>query len=653
MSSSKKNSLLLLVFLLLLAIQGQTQPLTQTQRDFAYAVELYTRKNYFEASKVLAKLLKDSPDFVNESQGSAWYLLGKVLMKLDQKARAHRIFKHGLLVLQNAHKFDPRLVQEFVTLTLELKKAEEYSMVTQLIYEFLQEADHKVKTAVLLPFYATMEFLLHEKQRVKVAFSLLNPEVTKKPFHLGKYLLRFWRKEDPTPATVVNERLIEHLQRVNYARQHFAADNLRGFDDRGMIYVKYGKPDRKTSYWRGVVKGDFRPHEIWNYNSIARQLSFFFVDYQKGRGFELADRIDQAILGVATFFERQLLYYEFAKVDAAFYSRLYGDENPYFSDYLAESYRKEGVPVAVTDVLSRVEEIPVQMRMARFLESDGSTRLEIYLGIRRKDLLVKSLDPFLPSDTLNLKITTILQNLNFAPQRIKTYRAASFNGNDSMNEEMLRLQYRMNTEQRLFYLSGQVEDWLVRYGLEYDEQAQADLKMPVLDSQSVPGKLLKMTAFRTPLLKALQLRPDSLLISDIQLSDKIEVSENPSPHKGDLYIEPFPFEKVNRNKLLFLYFEIYGLTLSSDGLARYQISYEAEDVRTKQNLWSKIVSLFSKRGVGRVEMTSEYTAKSSTTSEWIGLDIKSLPPGNTKLKVTVTDLISGHRGVREVLVELF
>lgn len=62
-------------------------------------------------------------------------------------------------------------------------------------------------------------------------------------------ILRFWKWIDPTPATKYNERLIEHWQRIAYARKHFTRKNdpPYGTDDRGFYYVKYGEADRVDS----------------------------------------------------------------------------------------------------------------------------------------------------------------------------------------------------------------------------------------------------------------------------------------------------------------------------------------------------------------------------------------------------------------------
>ena len=61
-----------------------------------------------------------------------------------------------------------------------------------------------------------------------------------------QFLRKFWLRRDPTPITIVNERMLEHFRRIWYAAIHFA-DTRQPWDDRGTIYIRYGEPDHQTS----------------------------------------------------------------------------------------------------------------------------------------------------------------------------------------------------------------------------------------------------------------------------------------------------------------------------------------------------------------------------------------------------------------------
>ncbi|MFU8862106.1 MAG: GWxTD domain-containing protein, partial [Cyclonatronaceae bacterium] len=59
----------------------------------------------------------------------------------------------------------------------------------------------------------------------------------------------FWRRIDPSPGTSYNARLIEHWERITYARENFTINTHSVYqtDERGVSWVKYGKPDRQYS----------------------------------------------------------------------------------------------------------------------------------------------------------------------------------------------------------------------------------------------------------------------------------------------------------------------------------------------------------------------------------------------------------------------
>jgi GWxTD domain-containing protein len=61
-------------------------------------------------------------------------------------------------------------------------------------------------------------------------------------------LTAFWKKQDPTPHTAVNELYDIFQSRVRYSDANFAGGNTRGaMNPRGLIYIKLGPPDEIVS----------------------------------------------------------------------------------------------------------------------------------------------------------------------------------------------------------------------------------------------------------------------------------------------------------------------------------------------------------------------------------------------------------------------
>ena len=115
------------------------------------------------------------------------------------------------------------------------------------------------------------------------------------PASLAMAIKRFWIERDPTPSTLVNERLIEHWQRIARARRRFVFNHSSPYrtDDRGTFFVKYGAPDEITRGHASVdayeealygiagyirMRVDVSPQfEIWRYATIRPGETTYFL----------------------------------------------------------------------------------------------------------------------------------------------------------------------------------------------------------------------------------------------------------------------------------------------------------------------------------------------------------------------------------------
>jgi GWxTD domain-containing protein len=106
-----------------------------------------------------------------------------------------------------------------------------------------------------------------------------------------QFIENFWRRRDPTPDTEENEFKEEHYRRIQYANDHYAAGVPGWKTDRGMIYIRFGKPDEVEThpmggpYVRPAEEGggstSTYPFEIWRYRyleGIGQQVLIEFVD---------------------------------------------------------------------------------------------------------------------------------------------------------------------------------------------------------------------------------------------------------------------------------------------------------------------------------------------------------------------------------------
>lgn len=121
------------------------------------------------------------------------------------------------------------------------------------------------------------------------------------PGERAAWLTEFWGKRDALEARDVGERLAEHYRRWFQARHDFRlvsrhrhydiTERYRSeqaeFDDRGVIYLRQGEPDRRARF----VQGDVEPNESWLYRRPTGDLVFHFVARDDATDYKLVESL--------------------------------------------------------------------------------------------------------------------------------------------------------------------------------------------------------------------------------------------------------------------------------------------------------------------------------------------------------------------------
>lgn len=83
--------------------------------------------------------------------------------------------------------------------------------------------------------------------------------------------MAYWDNFLPNRENEFNELMNEFYSRADYTLKNFSTVNMRNGakSDRGITYIKYGKPDEIIRDYSGK-----RVIEIWNYNNLNRQFIF-------------------------------------------------------------------------------------------------------------------------------------------------------------------------------------------------------------------------------------------------------------------------------------------------------------------------------------------------------------------------------------------
>ncbi len=100
----------------------------------------------------------------------------------------------------------------------------------------------------------------------------------------AKFLVQFWKQNDPDPTTDENEVFNRLMQRYQYANEHFSWGKLEGWKtDRGKILLKNGMPDNIQRYHS--EESTF-PYEIWEYQDRKNYI-YVFGDLRNDGRFSL------------------------------------------------------------------------------------------------------------------------------------------------------------------------------------------------------------------------------------------------------------------------------------------------------------------------------------------------------------------------------
>lgn len=107
------------------------------------------------------------------------------------------------------------------------------------------------------------------------------------------FLRRFWIDRDHLDLRAPGDRIREHYRRIAYAQRHFALLTNRRqssagsrFDDRGLVYVRFGQPDLQIS----TVTFGIGPNASWRYHRADGDLLLHFGSSSNGlRGGDLQD----------------------------------------------------------------------------------------------------------------------------------------------------------------------------------------------------------------------------------------------------------------------------------------------------------------------------------------------------------------------------
>lgn len=99
------------------------------------------------------------------------------------------------------------------------------------------------------------------------------------------FIISFWSRRDPNPATSINEYEIQYNDLLKVANERYSSIFREGWEtDRGRVLLLYGLPDSKDIV---PTSTDTKAHEIWEYYNLEGGAKFIFVDKKQNGDYEL------------------------------------------------------------------------------------------------------------------------------------------------------------------------------------------------------------------------------------------------------------------------------------------------------------------------------------------------------------------------------
>ena len=576
---------------------------------------------------------------------------------LDISRRAERAYQRALAHLNKSLEVDPRrrIVYDKMMQVFALKgEYEDALFMLDSMYGFFPE------DADLWRYYGLTYYKLGRMQDAErsfnTAFQYMKAEDRLAYENLGLFLTReeqklmeddpvafqarYWMSQDPRYLTTYNERKLEHYWRLTYADLLYSSPplDLRGWEtQRGQIMVRYGPPPSDVVL-RPSVDGIFNARNL---------LAGALIETIQGSNEEGLETNARSVSGTSSFGVMHSTAAAAFEENNSYNIWDYGEFRFVFEDPFKNGEFRMYSPPA--------EEMSVQVNswmndyvsLTKEVIADTPSRYEYEAPGRQIEI------PFLVTAFRGEEAQTDLYVHYGIP----------------LNEYDRDKEYVEITANTGTFLIGEQRDILVErrrtiYGLPINQVVYFQDQELWVDSQvmqSPPGSHELSVEFATAsgLTVAVQRRDvevpnfttDDLALSDIMLAYRVEETDDGQPltpneiaRKG-LSIQPAPWSVYSTDWPIYLYFEVYNLSLNEDGVSDYDVEMTLTPLDTRRGV-ARIVGNILGRQQG---VSVSYEGAGTVQDEHLYqiLDASRQETGLYTLTLTVVDNVTGRRVERE------
>ncbi len=469
----------------------------------------------------------------------------------------------------------------------------------------------------------------------------------------------FWNARDSNPATVTNERLVAHYRRVMYARYHFS-QGQHPYDRRGEMYVRYGEPENRrgdvyiadrNAYQSATISDDAAVDAIREQNNrFGYQLrvdrGYLTIVPPEGvteeeveeTGGLLADGIVASTMDLGRQKERKQMGAGYA-TESWVYAR-YGMEL-----FFVDQFGGGRFDFPWGNLLTNQQEM---VRQERF----SPRRLA-------KELIAKAPEEYMydfGGDPLEYAFDAVsFRADNGATELDLSYSIPKWQFGEVSDGRGIRTRLAHLVTLRDSTMSPQFTHEFGFGPFDRPERTMAEshVKVPVY---SLPASVVapagrftlavqvqdettsRIGVYRKPVTLS-DYSGEELLISDLKLATLIAPSgvQGPFVRKG-LNITPNPGRLYIRGNPVYVYCELYNLSLDREKSTAYEIHYEISPLEGNERpRWSAR----RQRDMQTVMMAFAGEGSSAEDRKYTSLDTSGLPAGEYILTVRLTDLHAG------------
>ena len=483
---------------------------------------------------------------------------------------------------------------------------------------------------------------------------------------------RWWRRQDPYPATPQNERVDEHRRRVEAALERYAADTPAGYDVRGETLVRFGPPARvrvvdyeanlfiarKIREEPAVRRSDFPRNETWHYPSLDAYYVFYETPdgYREGTPVNLIPRQLQAGgYSAATESRAQLLgqvirqiHKDLFSFDAQIRQRLSDIDAQIGGDgavlYDSNTRRQTGLVLSGIVQRTRQEDERVRMLRNRRLPASTSGGPVGQIAARTARFLDGPVEA--PTGSVWVGWSQLLPS----QARVADSLGAEAASHALFLIEAVGLRYdadiRLTGREDFAFIvlpGGAFSEpqWTVVQGVDREGEAAFQWDVTPADRDGVPllGAPISQAVLRMPSLDGLVEPGATVAVSDMLPLAVESIDVALGADRLDGLPAPHPYEVVPSDRPLALYYEIYGPEAAPAGVS---VRLDVEVTRRRDG---RLL-----RAGQRDRSTSglEFTLSGGREPQMVIVEPESLAGADeVMVEVTLTRLSSGERVQRE------